>query len=114
QIYFHYLCACNLHPLRISLSLHDALPISGFFASSWLPAARRVAIVSDSGGQGAIAADTAEGFSLSVEILDPATAEKAAAHLPESGGVGNPLDLDGAGGEDLCVDSRLGDVLGAG
>src|SRR5699024_7143931 len=75
----------------------EVVELAGFFASSWLPAARRVAIVSDSGGQGAIAADTAEGFGLSVEILDPATAEKAAAHLPESGGVANPLALDGAG-----------------
>src|SRR5699024_11359385 len=59
----------------------EAVELAGFIASSWLPAARRIAIVSDSGGQGAIAADPAEGFGLSVEIRDPATGEKAAAHL---------------------------------
>ena len=90
----------------------EVVELAGFFASSWLPAARRIAIVSDSGGQGAIAADTAEGFGLSVEILDPATAEKAAAHLPESAGVDNPLDLDGAGEKDLSVYSSLvGELL---
>jgi acyl-CoA synthetase (NDP forming) len=89
----------------------EVVELAGFFASSWLPAARRIAIVSDSGGQGAIAADTAEGSGLSVEILDPATAEKAAAHLPESAGVDNPLDLDGAGEKDLSVYSSLVGVL---
>src|SRR5699024_3297714 len=44
----------------------EVVELAGFFASSWLPAARRIAIVSDSGGQGAIAADTAGGFGLSV------------------------------------------------
>ena len=89
----------------------EVVELAGFFASSWLPAARRIAIISDSGGQGAIAADTAEGFGLSVEVLDPATARKAAVHLPESGGVDNPIDLDGAGEKDLSVYSRLVDVL---
>src|SRR5699024_2602287 len=35
----------------------------------------------------------------------------AAVHLPESGGVDNPIDLDGAGEKDLSVYSRLVDVL---
>src|SRR5699024_6662460 len=89
----------------------EVVALAGLFASSRPPAARRIATTSDSGGQGAIAAATAGGFGLSVEVLDPATARKAAVHLPESGGVDNPIDLDGAGEKDLSVYSRLVDVL---
>ena len=42
--------------IRLS-SPSEIVELAGYFASSWLPGGRRVAIVSDSGGQAAIAAD---------------------------------------------------------
>lgn len=81
------------------------------FTASWLPAAHRIAVISDSGGQGAIAADMAEKYRLCVDVFDPSTAAAVAAHLPEAGHIDNPIDLDGAGEQDLSVYSDLVRVL---
>lgn len=85
----------------------EAVELAGFLATSWLPAGKRIAIISDSGGQGAIAADRAESHGLRVNVLDAATRARVEAHLPEAGHIDNPIDLDGAGEADLSVHSRL-------
>ncbi|HCG55202.1 MULTISPECIES: acetate--CoA ligase family protein [Brevibacterium] len=89
----------------------EAVELAGFFATSWLPAARRVAIISDSGGQGAIAADRAVSHRLGVEVLEATTRQQVKQHLPEAAHIDNPIDLDGAGEADLGVYSRLVDAL---
>lgn len=85
----------------------EAVELAGFLATSWLPAGQRIAIISDSGGQGAIAADRAESHGLRVDVLDAATRDRFAEHLPQAGHIDNPIDLDGAGEADLSVHSRL-------
>jgi acyl-CoA synthetase (NDP forming) len=57
------------------------------------PAARRVAVVTVSGGPSVIAADTAEREGLEVPALDDATSEALRALLPSFAAVGNPVDL---------------------
>lgn len=89
----------------------EAVELAGFLATSWLPAGRRIAIISDSGGQGAIAADRAESHGLRVDVLDAATRRRVEGHLPQAGHIDNPIDLDGAGEADLSVHSRLVDEL---
>ncbi|MEU8934318.1 acetate--CoA ligase family protein [Streptomyces sp. NPDC048409] len=66
-----------------------------------LPAGRRTGIVSDSGGQGALAADCASRRGLLVPELSPRTAAALAADLPATAATGNPVDLAGAGEHDL-------------
>ncbi|WP_309130918.1 acetate--CoA ligase family protein [Brevibacterium sp.] len=88
--------------LRLSTP-SEVVELAGFFATSWLPKARSIAIISDSGGQGAIAADMAEQHGLRVEVLDPATRTRVEHHLPDAGHIDNPIDLDGAGEADLSV-----------
>ncbi|GAA1846286.1 acetate--CoA ligase family protein [Brevibacterium marinum] len=89
----------------------EAVELAGYFATSWLPAGRRLAIISDSGGQGAIAADRAESHGLSVDVLSTPTRLRVEEHLPQAGHIDNPIDLDGAGEADLSVHSSLVDAL---
>ncbi|GAB1821814.1 acetate--CoA ligase family protein [Herbidospora sp. RD11066] len=64
---------------------------------------RRVAVVADSGGQGAIAAELAERLGLEVPAFTPSTIEALAAFLPPEAGLSNPVDLAGAGESDLAT-----------
>ncbi|WP_246530670.1 acetate--CoA ligase family protein [Streptomyces bathyalis] len=75
------------------------------------PGPARVAVVGDSGGQGALAADTFAAHGLDVPALPEATASAVAAHLPHGAGCGNPVDLAGAGERDLGNYSRIAGVL---
>lgn len=63
----------------------------------------RVAIVADSGGQGAVAADTAARLGLEVAGFPPSVRRDLARHLPPGAGRANPVDLDGAGERDLST-----------
>ena len=65
------------------------------------PRGRRVAIVGDSGGQSAIAADVAVAQGLSVPPFSAALSEDLTAELPTGAACGNPVDLAGAGERDL-------------
>lgn len=75
------------------------------------PGIIRVAVVGDSGGQGALAADTFAAHGLDVPALPEATASAVAARLPHGAGCGNPVDLAGAGERDLGNYSRIAGVL---
>ena len=85
----------------------EIVELAGFFASSWLPGGRRVGIVSDSGGQGAIAADIAELHGLTVDPVAEPVRARVEALLPEAGHIENPVDLDGAGEADLGIYVRV-------
>ena len=85
--------------------------LAGFFASAWLPKDRRIGVLSDSGGQGAIAADTAESWGLDVRELSAGGAGRVSELLPEADHIVNPIDLDGAGEKNLDVYADLAEVL---
>ncbi|WP_231642294.1 acetate--CoA ligase family protein [Nocardia sp. NRRL S-836] len=70
-----------------------------------VPRGRRVGILADSGGQGAIAADLAVAAGLTVPALS------AVAGLPEGASTRNPVDLAGAGEQDLANYARAVEVL---
>lgn len=89
----------------------QAIDLAHLLHGSPLPAGRRVAIVSDSGGQGAIAADTMSRHRLTVPRLSPETMAAVASLLPEGAGVANPVDLAGAGEQDMDTYSRIVEVL---
>ena len=65
------------------------------------PGGRRVAVVSDSGGQSGIAADVAAAEGLSTPVFSAALQSRLAAILPAGASVSNPVDLAGAGEADL-------------
>ncbi|MFF1688066.1 MULTISPECIES: acetate--CoA ligase family protein [unclassified Streptomyces] len=72
---------------------------------------RRIAIVADSGGQGAVAADTASRLGLTVAEFPPEVQERLAARLPSHAAVANPVDLAGAGEEDISTYASTPAVL---
>jgi acetate---CoA ligase (ADP-forming) len=67
------------------------------------PAGGRVAIVGDSGGQGALAADILGAAGLRVAALRQSRQHRLASLLPADAAVANPVDLAGAGEQDLGV-----------
>ncbi|MET7621566.1 acetate--CoA ligase family protein [Streptomyces sp. NPDC005408] len=71
----------------------------------------RVAIVGDSGGQGALAADAFAVSGVEISPLSGATAAEVARHLPGRSECGNPVDLAGAGEADLGSYARIARAL---
>ncbi len=68
---------------------------------------RRVAIVGDSGGQGAVAADVLGAQGLDVAPLSTAVRDRLGTLLPPDAGLANPIDLAGAGEQDLDSYARI-------
>jgi acyl-CoA synthetase (NDP forming) len=91
----------------------QAVELAHLLLGGPMPAGRRVAVVSDSGGQGAVAADTLARHGLTVPRLGAATRSALAAQLPGQAAVANPVDLAGAGEQDLATYGRVVDVLAA-
>ncbi|MET0765638.1 MAG: acetate--CoA ligase family protein, partial [Blastococcus sp.] len=89
----------------------QAVELAHLLLGSPLPTGRKVAVVSDSGGQGALAADTLAREGLVVPRLSAATAEALARSLPATAAVGNPVDLAGAGEQDLDSYSHVVETL---
>ena len=65
------------------------------------PMGRRIAVVSDSGGQGGIAADAADHRGLATPELSATLQAGLAGLLPRGAATSNPVDLAGAGEADL-------------
>ncbi|RDI35236.1 acetate--CoA ligase family protein [Lentzea flaviverrucosa] len=76
--------------------------------TSGVPRGGRVGVVSDSGGQGAIAADLAVAAGLTMPALSVVDG------LPAGASTRNPIDLAGAGEQDLANYSRAVEVLARG
>lgn len=76
---------------------------AGVIIRSPRAAGPRVAIVTDGGGQGAIAADTAERRGFTVAPLPADVLAELAKRLPAHAAVTNPVDLAGAGEQDIRV-----------
>ncbi|MEV6117111.1 acetate--CoA ligase family protein [Streptomyces sp. NPDC052109] len=74
-------------------------------------AAPRVAVVGDSGGQGALAADAFAVRAVPVPELSADVARRLAEALPPGAGCRNPVDLAGAGEADLGSYARVTQTL---
>ena len=70
-------------------------------------AGRRIAVLGDGGGHGAVACDVAAGRGLELPVLSDALQAKLAAMLPPTSSVRNPVDLAGAGEADFFSYSRV-------
>ncbi|MFD4605861.1 acetate--CoA ligase family protein [Streptomyces sp. NPDC058464] len=77
------------------------------------PDGRRVAVISDSGGQGGIAADLAAAQGLRAEVFTDRLQAALRAMLPAAAAVSNPVDLAGAGEADLQVYARVAESVAA-
>jgi acetate---CoA ligase (ADP-forming) len=77
------------------------------------PTGRRVVVVTDSGGQGALAVDLATRAGLQVAPLPERTRRALAAALPAQAATANPVDLAGGGEQDLRSYSRVVELAAA-
>ncbi len=75
------------------------------------PGGSRVAVLADGGGHGAVAAGLAEAQGLSVPALPAELSGRLAAATGTGGGTSNPVDLAGAGEQDLWSFTRVVDAL---
>lgn len=78
-----------------------------------LPGGRRVAVLSNAGGMGVLAADAADGTGLVVPELSAALQRRLRTALPTLAGPGNPVDL-GAGATAATMATTVSEVLASG
>jgi acetyl coenzyme A synthetase (ADP forming)-like protein len=78
-------------------TLEELFDVAQVLATQPVPAGPRVAIVSNSGGPGILAADACESSGLIVPELSEATQASLRAFLPAAAGVRNPVDLVASG-----------------
>jgi acyl-CoA synthetase (NDP forming)/GNAT superfamily N-acetyltransferase len=89
-------------------TLEELLEAGELIAGQPLPGGRRVAILSNVGGPGILAADACEGHGLEVPALSAGLGESLAAAVPSIAGASNPVDLGAAARpEDLLLAGRL-------
>ncbi|MEW1828210.1 acetate--CoA ligase family protein [Streptomyces sp. NPDC088196] len=75
------------------------------------PGGRRVAVISDSGGQGGIAADLAADRGLRAPVFTERLQARLRDLLPATASVSNPVDLAGAGEANLQVYARVTELV---
>ncbi|WP_326822816.1 bifunctional acetate--CoA ligase family protein/GNAT family N-acetyltransferase [Streptosporangium sp. NBC_01756] len=78
-------------------TVQDMLDTARLLATQPLPQGRRVAIVGNSGGPQALAADACEQRNLLVPELTPVTRGRLRSRLPVAAAVANPVDLTAGG-----------------
>jgi acyl-CoA synthetase (NDP forming)/RimJ/RimL family protein N-acetyltransferase len=81
-------------------SLSELVEAAALLSCQPLPAGRRVAIVSNAGGTGVLAADACADAGLSVATLTAPTQQRLAALLPSGAAIAGPVDATAAVGAD--------------
>jgi acetyltransferase len=76
-------------------SVEELFDLARCLASQPLPRGRRLLVVTNGGGLGVIATDSARDLGLEVATLEPAAQGRLRAILPPTASVGNPVDLVG-------------------
>ena len=74
-------------------TLEELFDVASLLANQPLPAGSRVAIMTNAGGPGILAADACAANGLELASLLPSTTEKLQALLPPAASVGNPVDM---------------------
>jgi len=74
-------------------TLEEMFDIAAVLANQPLPLGRRVAIVTNAGGPGILAADACETRGLELMPIAPELASKMREYLPATASVGNPIDM---------------------
>ncbi|MGC7100349.1 acetate--CoA ligase family protein [Amycolatopsis lurida] len=85
----------------------EVVDLARYLLLTTRPKGKRVAIVGDSGGQGAVAADVTARAGLRVTPLPAVLAARIEAGLPDAANSLNPVDLAGGGEQDLRSYARV-------
>ncbi|TQK30968.1 acetate--CoA ligase family protein [Arthrobacter sp. SLBN-53] len=89
----------------------ELIDVARVLLSGMLPEGNRVAIVGDSGGQTGIAADVAAAAQLEIPELATDLQNELGHRLPAGAAVSNPVDLAGAGEQDLFSYAEVTELL---
>lgn len=89
----------------------ELVQIASYLDRRNAPAGPRVAVISDSGGQGGIAADEAARLGIELPELSPALRSELEQLLTEAASSRNPIDLAGSGEANLDVYAELPRIL---
>jgi succinyl-CoA synthetase alpha subunit/GNAT superfamily N-acetyltransferase len=74
-------------------TLEELFDVASLLANQPLPRGRRVAILTNAGGPGILAADACEAHGLTLAPLSEATVVRLRSFLPAAASVGNPVDM---------------------
>jgi acyl-CoA synthetase (NDP forming) len=74
-------------------TLEQMFHVASVLANQPVPAGKRVAVLTNGGGPGILAADACEAAGLEVPELAPATLDRLAEFLPPEAGIRNPVDM---------------------
>lgn len=74
-------------------TLEELFDVAALLASQPVPKGRRVAILTNAGGPGILAADACEANGLELQALSPETVAELRSFLPAAASVGNPVDM---------------------
>jgi acetyl coenzyme A synthetase (ADP forming)-like protein len=74
-------------------TLEELFDVAALLANQPVPAGPRVAILTNAGGPGILAADACEANGLELPALSPAIASALRSFLPAAASVGNPVDM---------------------
>ena len=77
-------------------SLEELVDVSALLSTQALPHGRRVAVLTNAGGLGILAADACDAAGLELPTLSDETASRLAALLPSEASVANPVDMLGS------------------
>jgi len=92
--------------------LGELVEVAALLAAQPLPAGERVAIVTNAGGAGVLAADACGDHGLRVPVLSAATRRRLAGLLPPGAAVTNPVDTTAPVGQDAfraCLEAVAAD-----
>lgn len=81
-------------------TLEEMFDVATLLANQPLPLGNNVAVLTNAGGPGILAADALEANGLDVPALSHRTVEKLRAFLPDEAGVSNPVDMIASAGAD--------------
>ena len=96
--------AAGIHRVRTPRELVD---VADALLRCPSPRGRRIAVVADGGGQGALAAGLLERAGMPVGAMAPSTHAEIAALLPPAAAAGNPIDLAGGAERDVATFTRV-------
>lgn len=95
--------ACRAVGARRVATPTELVDLARYLEVAPLPRGRRAAVVSDSGGQGGIAADLGASRGLSIPAFSAGMQQQLADRLPPIASAANPVDLAGGGEQDLTT-----------
>ncbi len=103
--------ACRAAGIHRVETPHELVVTLRALLSRHRPRGRRVGIVGDGGGYGAVACDLLGQSGFELPVLSAVTQEKLRAVLPHTAATANPVDLAGAGEQDQLSFARTTRIL---